>query len=111
MTPEEWAELRLEAARRRDRYLAPYLLRTANAEPLIPPRAGSWLIVVHDGIPSTSRWHLFAGDMTWRPGYAAGPSLATVCGYSTSTLRDMENVRTVDTAPPDACHHCLTRGG
>ena len=79
-----------------------------SASRLWPP-AGSWIrrYVPHNGW-ATSRWHLFTGDVVWRLPWP-GPSLETVCGYSTGPLVQLDDLNVQASEPTASCLNCLSR--
>lgn len=109
MTAEEWARHRLAAEIRRrrssphyyDRVLARYLVLPTYPGPWSPPPAGTWF---RDS--PTKRWHLFTGDLAWRPGWWAGPAMLAACGYRTSSRAEPPEV---DGPPEDRCRNCQRR--
>jgi hypothetical protein len=57
---------------------------------------------------ATTRWHLFTGDMTWRP-YWTEPSLDAACGYHTGALTNAETLHVNEGEPDSPCLLCLAR--
>lgn len=71
--------------------------------PLTPPVAGQWIRLEYRAGPATRCWHLFSGDLAWRPAWF-GARLETVCGYRTPVSAD--ELRTTDD-PDVPCRRCL----
>lgn len=92
-----------------DDYLEPVELPA----PLIPPPAGTWIRFrcqpsreKPDGW-QTRTWHLFLGDLLWRPRWTM-QALLTACGYWGHDYLDL-GIATSDDPGPAACHRCATR--
>ena len=76
---------------------------------MTPPPAGSWIRLhsIQSGRPS-DRWHLFTGDMIWRPAWSE-PSLEAACGYNTGVLTGTATLHVIDAEPDEPCLLCLAR--
>jgi hypothetical protein len=81
----------------------------AIIEAMTPPPAGSWIRLhsIESGRPS-ERWHLFTGDMIWRPAWSE-PSLEAACGYNTGVLAGVATLHVIDAEPDEPCLLCLAR--
>jgi hypothetical protein len=83
--------------------------RPAIIGSMTPPPAGSW-IRLHPAEASrpSDRWHLFTGDMIWRPAWAE-PSLEGACGYTTGVLTGSSTLHVIDAEPDEPCLLCVAR--
>lgn len=77
---------------------------------LTPPPAGAWIREWHTDHWTTSRWHLFEGDLGWREKWAYGANIETACGYNTGTIDpEGDHLRLTDDPGDLACRLCLRR--
>ncbi len=78
---------------------------------MTPPPAGSWIRKFNEWTGWTGdQWHLFTGDMTWRPTWPE-PSLEAACGYATGSPTHAEQIRATDREPAAPCQRCLALAG
>ena len=76
---------------------------------MTPPPAGSWIRIRSVATGWTDiDWHLFTGDMTWRPTWFA-PSLEAICGYATGSKAGVDAIEIAWDEPLSACPRCLAR--
>jgi hypothetical protein len=75
---------------------------------MTPPPAGSWIRLHPAESSRPDRWHLFTGDMIWRPSWSE-PSLEAACGYNTGVLSGSETLHVIDAEPDEPCLLCLAR--
>jgi hypothetical protein len=75
---------------------------------MTPPPAGSWIRLHSADTSRPDRWHLFTGDMIWRPAWSE-PSLEAACGYNTGVLTGSATLHVIDAEPDEPCLLCLAR--